>query len=339
VEASELRVIPKTIRELNQFSEQQVYEKLRAGFKQASLQVQVSGYLGADEERLRNGFGVQLREEPGSGELMLLVLRSGLIERDPSIGPNSYVSVIGTLQWYRYSGNGNLVMQVDVAKIWTTETPKQKLERKSNQAVLSDLRALNITRQPFPLKETVSISVIHPANNVALSDFRSKIEQLGPYASIESIPLSAMRPEFLVESICKAQGDIVAIVRGGLEGMDAFDDKNVAAALARKRAYRVLGIGHKVTSSLLDLVPEYTADVPSDAGAHIAGMAENVLALIRKLDEAQRLRDQPQQLPAQLPVTVEVVKEVVPRWAYAVIMLLTIISALLVFVRLLQHRP
>jgi hypothetical protein len=45
VDVSELRVIPKTIRELNQFSEQQVYEKLKAEFKLASLQVQVSGYL------------------------------------------------------------------------------------------------------------------------------------------------------------------------------------------------------------------------------------------------------------------------------------------------------
>jgi exonuclease VII large subunit len=146
-----------------------------------------------------------------------------------------------------------------------------------------------------------------------------------------------MRPELLAEAIAKAEGDIVAIVRGGLEGMAAFDDKNVEAALAKKRAYRFLGIGHRITSSLLDLVPEYTADVPSDAGAHIVTMAESMSRHTRKLEETKRQLDQARQIAKQPAVPTEVTREVVPKWAYAMIAALTVLGIFLVFVELL-HR-
>lgn len=109
----------------------------------------------------------------------------------------------------------------------------------------------------------------------------------------------------------------------------AFDDKNVAAALAQKRVYRVLGIGHSVTSSLLDLVPEFTAAVPSDAGAHVAAMAQSVSALARqaeqsarRLEEAIRELGEARQMASRVPARVEVVNKI-PNWAIVVILVLT----------------
>jgi exonuclease VII large subunit len=61
--------------------------------------------------------------------------------------------------------------------------------------------------------------------------------------------------------------------------MEVFDSIQVIEAFAKLRAYRILGIGHAVSSSLMDVVPEYRADVPSDTGQHILEMARDAINL------------------------------------------------------------
>lgn len=173
---------------------------------------------------------------------------------------------------------------------------------------------------PFPQKERLLISVIHPSNNVAISDFRSKVDELRPYVSVESIPVAAMRPDLLVSAIASANGDVVAIVRGGLERMEVFDSRQVIEAFARVGAYRVLGIGHSVSNSLMDLVPEYRADVPSDAGAHVASMARLLAHRMRELEQLRAAAKRAQ----------------TPRWIYAAIVILSALSAFLLLLRMLH---
>jgi hypothetical protein len=82
-----------------------------------------------------------------------------------------------------------------------------------------------------------------------------------------------MRPDPLVEANHPRFRYSVAIIRGGLEHMEA---STTSKSLRPWRgnvpsAFWELGIAR--LPRLLDFVPVYVADVPSDAGSRVAAMA------------------------------------------------------------------
>jgi exodeoxyribonuclease VII large subunit len=65
--------------------------------------------------------------------------------------------------------------------------------------------------------------------------------------------------------------DVIVIARGGgsLEDLLAFSDESLVRAAAAIITPLVSAIGHELDSPLLDLVADYRASTPTDAGKHV----------------------------------------------------------------------
>jgi exonuclease VII large subunit len=92
-------------------------------------------------------------------------------------------------------------------------------------------------------------------------------------------------------SILKADGNVIVMIRGGGEASDFAEFEALLGSvcpLAKKQAYRVLGIGHSRTATVLDLVCECSESTPSAAGTHLRDMALPLFIdalAVRKLNE------------------------------------------------------
>ena len=86
----------------------------------------------------------------------------------------------------------------------------------------------------------------------------------GPRAVSEVV--KAMRELDAIEDV-----DVIVIARGGgsLEDLLAFSDESLVRAAAAIVTPLVSAIGHELDSPLLDLVADYRASTPTDAGKHV----------------------------------------------------------------------
>jgi exodeoxyribonuclease VII large subunit len=86
----------------------------------------------------------------------------------------------------------------------------------------------------------------------------------GPRAVPEVV--KAMRELDAIEDV-----DVIVIARGGgsLEDLLAFSDESLVRAAAAIITPLVSAIGHELDSPLLDLVADYRASTPTDAGRHV----------------------------------------------------------------------
>jgi exodeoxyribonuclease VII large subunit len=86
----------------------------------------------------------------------------------------------------------------------------------------------------------------------------------GPRAVSEVV--KAMRELDAIEDV-----DVIVIARGGgsLEDLLAFSDESLVRAAAAIITPLVSAIGHELDSPLLDLVADYRASTPTDAGKHV----------------------------------------------------------------------
>ncbi|NYI42288.1 exodeoxyribonuclease VII large subunit [Demequina lutea] len=86
----------------------------------------------------------------------------------------------------------------------------------------------------------------------------------GPRAVPEVV--KAMRELDAIEDV-----DVIVVARGGgsLEDLLAFSDESLVRAAAAIVTPLVSAIGHELDSPLLDLVADYRASTPTDAGKHV----------------------------------------------------------------------
>ena len=103
----------------------------------------------------------------------------------------------------------------------------------------------------------------------------------GPRAVPEVV--KALRELDAIEDV-----DVIVVARGGgsLEDLLAFSDESLVRAASAIITPLVSAIGHELDSPLLDLVADYRASTPTDAGKHVvpdAGLERDRLAGARAL--------------------------------------------------------
>lgn len=136
------------------------------------------------------------------------------------------------------------------------------------------LRSIPMRRMPFPDRDSVSVTLIQSTSAAAQvsQDCMAELSKLGDAIGVFPVKVNMLDPVAIATAIREANADdIVMIIRGG--GSDAdfevFDDPRVVTALSSQQAHRVVGLGHTGNATLLDLVADYSANTPAQAGAYV----------------------------------------------------------------------
>jgi hypothetical protein len=285
---------------LSQFLTGAVLNALCERFPAQSPYVQVSGYLGPFEARRIYGngsrYGISLIEGTGDDQRVISIkLPQALIERK-QLQEGQYVTVSGLISakpsTKKHLTSFEFYIDVDDANVSTeavvdTRSPTVYTGR----LTIETLKILGAKRNAFPYKDRIVISVIHPisADANVYEDFARQIESFGALFELKRHPASMTSSAAIATAIEKADGDVLVVIRGGgkTEDFSHFDTYPVLKALAKKHAYRVLGIGHSKTATALDLICEHSDTTPSAAGTHIKEAAQQYL---KATTECDRLR-------------------------------------------------
>ena len=136
------------------------------------------------------------------------------------------------------------------------------------------LRSIPMRRVPFPDRDSVSVTLIQSTSAAAQvsQDCMAELSKLGDAIGVFPVKVNMLDPVAIATAIREANADdIVMIIRGGGSESDfeVFDDPRVVTALSSQQAHRVVGLGHTGNATLLDLIADFSANTPAQAGAYV----------------------------------------------------------------------
>ncbi len=250
--------------------------------------VRVAGHL-AEPGRARGAwhYGVRLSDDGGR----VIVDMPATLVSSRRLKGGEWVLVTGMIR-VRSGQPGTLELRLEASDVETAEAQPDPAGA-GGRMTLDAIKRTRILRYPFPVTDRpLRISIIQSSSLQAqvAQDCMAEIEKLGRLAQVKQIPVNMLEPAMIAAAIEQANGDILMLIRGGGDAADfeVFDDQRIVSALAGKRAYRVIGLGHSGNTTLLDLVADYTARTPAQAGMHVREAVEQVL---RQWQERKRLKE------------------------------------------------
>lgn len=140
---------------------------------------------------------------------------------------------------------------------------------------IEQMKQLNVARRAFPMPQRRPLSVVLIHSNSlraqVYDDCRSELDKLQKMIQVQAVPTNMTQPASIASAIEKAAGDVVMLIRGGGDEreFDVFDHPDVVEALARNQGYRVVGLGHSGNRTVLDIVADFSANTPAQAGLHV----------------------------------------------------------------------
>lgn len=141
---------------------------------------------------------------------------------------------------------------------------------------------------PFP----AVIGVVTSPQAAALRDILRTLRQRYPLAEVILAPTlvqGAEAPAQIVAALdalnARKDVDVVILARGGgsLEELWAFNDENVARAVAASRAPVVVGVGHETDFTMADFAADVRAPTPTAAATTAVPDHRELLANVRRL--------------------------------------------------------
>lgn len=189
---------------------------------------------------------------------------------------------------------GAISVQLEVQGARHAESDGDQDKRRVVQSNLAALQSLKPSRNTFPLLPTVSVDVIHSSASSAQvdEDFYNGLGEQAGRCKINAVPIRITSAKEIAAAIQASEAKLLVIIRGG--GPDAdfavFNDAEVLSALAEKKSYRVMGIGHSGNTTMVDLIADFSARVPAEAGAHIRDHLRHVDDLVGAYEEALEKR-------------------------------------------------
>jgi len=255
-------------------------------------------------------YGVPLRDTIGS--VINLDIPKSLALQNKAY-QNKEVRIYGHLKASTWQGT--VKFAINTTKI----EPKIEISEdlREQERLLSEfLRTHKRETKLFPNKETYRVCVIHSQSSQVKPDFERQMSDLitSGLVEIAFIAVNILAIEDIIRAVNEAEGDIIAIVRGGgSEGeFEVFNDFKLLETWNSKDTYKISALGHTRHRTYLDVFSDYSADTPTDAGAYIKKNIELLLDLreynnlsekhkkdmmkaaddwTKKLDEIQKQKD------------------------------------------------
>jgi len=281
---SPLPLVPQSPQSINRLYDSVVLQAIQDKVQELNFLVCVHGFLGqVPDSRYSKHYEVPLTYE---GETIYLDIPRKLLEAC-DFRAGDYVSVSGRVITNQF--RGKLAFRLDVCDLQAQETRESVNKRRQEQMTLAALKALDPVRHPFPIQDSIELSLIFSgsSNSLVQNDFVTALGSVRDCIKLNSYPVSMLDAMDISAAIEKAPGEIVVLIRGGGEDSQftVFDSEKVLSSLAKKRAYRVTGIGHSSNTTLTDFLVDFSASTPTAAGTHIRDQLERHRVLQQRFNE------------------------------------------------------
>lgn len=144
----------------------------------------------------------------------------------------------------------------------------------SIQQDTSLLKSLKLKPVRFPRdNQTIVLSLIYSSSSAAQvqHDFLNALGDYQKYIQIQHIQTRFNHLDEILNSIDKATGNVIAMIRGGGDSnaLRIFDEDALLEKISALKIYRIAGIGHSADHNLINAVVDYSATTPTDAGQHL----------------------------------------------------------------------
>ncbi|WP_394011403.1 exodeoxyribonuclease VII large subunit [Anaerococcus cruorum] len=135
-----------------------------------------------------------------------------------------------------------------------------------------------------------NIGLITSKDGAALVDFVSVINQKPNNINIKLFPVKVQGTDAVslilkgISDLEKMDLDVIVITRGGgsSEDLAVFNDKEIIESVFRAKTPIISAIGHKIDTTLLDLVADLSLQTPTEAGSYIIADYTNIESEVKK---------------------------------------------------------
>jgi exodeoxyribonuclease VII large subunit len=275
-----------TVGELNRA----IAESLQERFDTVWVSGEISNFKAYDSGH----WYFSLKDEEGQIRCVMFRGRNGQVGFMPQSG--DLVEVGASLGLYVPRGDVQLTVQVmRKAGLGGLYEAFLKLKEKLAKAGLFD----EATKQAIPTHPR-AIGIITSPQAAALKDVLSTLARRAPHIPIVIYPTLVQGPEApagIIASLkaanAAAEVDVILLVRGGgsIEDLWAFNDEQLAYALADSAIPIVCGVGHETDFTIADFVADVRAPTPTSAAELAAPRRDQLLGELVSLQQAllQRL--------------------------------------------------
>jgi len=275
-----------TVGELNRA----IAESLQERFDTVWVSGEISNFKAYDSGH----WYFSLKDEEGQIRCVMFRGRNGQVGFMPQSG--DLVEVGASLGLYVPRGDVQLTVQVmRKAGLGGLYEAFLKLKEKLAKAGLFDEE----TKQAIPTHPR-TIGIITSPQAAALKDVLSTLARRAPHIPIVIYPTLVQGPDApagiiaaLNAANAAAEVDVILLVRGGgsIEDLWAFNDEQLAYALADSTIPIVCGVGHETDFTIADFVADVRAPTPTGAAELAAPRRDQLLGELVSLQQAllQRL--------------------------------------------------
>ena len=230
---------------------------------------------------------MRLRDTSADMSLSIMCHRSVLEAAQP-LPQNARVVMHSKVSWY--AKNGSLSMSVkEIRQVGVGEL-LARLELLKSTLAAEGLFDLDRKKElPFLPKK---VGLICGRNSDAEKDVIENAKRRWPSVQFELREVAVQGSaavvevsEALLELDANPDVDVIIITRGGgsFEDLLPFSDETLIRLVADAKTPIVSAIGHEKDSPLLDLVADYRASTPTDAGKRVVPDVQEELSKIRDL--------------------------------------------------------
>ena len=136
-----------------------------------------------------------------------------------------------------------------------------------------------------------SVGLITSKDGAALVDFVSVINQKPNNINIKLFPVKVQgnyAASLILKGISELEKmdlDVIVITRGGgsSEDLAVFNDKEIIESVFKAKTPIISAIGHKIDTTLLDLVADLSLQTPTEAGSYIIANYTNIENEMKKI--------------------------------------------------------
>ncbi len=196
-----------------------------------------------------------------------IVVKKHLVQSS-GVTTGGIVEICGYLELHER--NKVFTLRIQVTQILNTKI-SEEMRICNDMTLLDNLKQIEHKPVQFPIKTTIiNMAVILPmSSNDSPSDFIPGISDT-PYNSIINIityKANVHSKDSIADEISKikqAEYDVVAIIRGGGNFLDVFDNLELCKDFAGIKAHKIIAIGHAQNRSLIEYAADYSERTPAD---------------------------------------------------------------------------